>query len=109
MSWQLLLGGMFVVLLVLFASGLPVAFAFIVINIAGFIVFVGGVDSLSLLIGSAFDSVASFQLVPIPLFILMGELLLRSGLAASSIDAVDRWVGRAPGPLPGGPPRAGGG
>lgn len=99
MSWQLLLGVMFVVLLVLFASGLPVAFAFMFINIAGFIVFVGGVDSLSLLIGSAFDSVASFQLVPIPLFILMGELLLRSGLAAISIDAVDRWVGRVPGRL----------
>lgn len=99
MTWLLLLALMFVVLLALFASGLPVAFAFMLINIAGFVVFVGGLDSLSLLIGSAFDSVASFPLVPIPLFILMGEILLRSGLAAITIDAVDHWVGRLPGRL----------
>ncbi len=99
MAWSLLLALMFLALLALFASGLPVAFAFMLINIAGFIVFVGGLDSLSLLIGSAFDSVASFPLVPIPLFILMGEILLRSGLAALTIDAVDRWVGRLPGRL----------
>jgi tripartite ATP-independent transporter DctM subunit len=99
MTWQLLLALIFIALIVLFATGMPVAFAFMLINIVGFAVFVGGPDSLSLLIGSSFDSVASFALVPIPLFILMGELLLRSGLAALSIDVVDHWIGRLPGRL----------
>jgi tripartite ATP-independent transporter DctM subunit len=33
------------------------------------------------------------------MFILMGELLLRSGVTESMFDALDRWVGRIPGGL----------
>ena len=39
-----------------------------------------------------------FLLVAIPLFILMGELVLRSGIAERMYRALDRWVA----PLPGG-------
>lgn len=99
MHWTILLAALFGVLLVLFASGMPVAFAFMVVNLLGFFFLVGGVDSLSLLVGSAFESVAAFALIPIPLFILMGELLLRSGLAALTIESVDRFIGRVPGRL----------
>lgn len=99
MSWPLALGILFAMLLVGLGSGLPVAFTFIAINIVGLYAFVGGVNALSLLAGSAFDSVANFALSPIPLFILMGEILLRSGLATLCVDAVDVWVGRLPGRL----------
>lgn len=37
--------------------------------------------------------------MPIPLFILMGELLMRTGLAGKTVDAVDHWIGRVPGRL----------
>ena len=86
-------------LLVGLSSGLPVAFTFMAINIVGLYAFVGGANALTLLAGSAFDSVSNFALSPIPLFILMGELLLRSGLATLCVDAVDVWVGRLPGRL----------
>jgi tripartite ATP-independent transporter DctM subunit len=99
LSWPLALAALFVMLMVGLGSGLPVAFTFIVINILGLFFFVGGTTALSLLAGSAFDSVANFALTPIPLFILMGEILLRSGLATLCVDAVDVWVGRLPGRL----------
>ena len=40
-----------------------------------------------------------FVLVAVPMFILMGEILLRAGLARDMYDGVEAWVGRAPGGL----------
>src|SRR5690606_29327884 len=42
---------------------------------------------------------SDFTLVAIPMFILMGEMLLRSGLADSMYNALDKWVGHIPGGL----------
>lgn len=47
----------------------------------------------------AWSSSADFILVAVPMFILMGELLLRSGVTDAMYDALDRWVGRIPGGL----------
>jgi len=47
----------------------------------------------------AWSSSADFILVAIPMFILMGELLLRSGVTDSMYESLDRWVGRIPGGL----------
>ena len=47
----------------------------------------------------AWGSSADFILVAVPMFILMGELLLRSGVADSMYGALDRWVGHVPGGL----------
>jgi tripartite ATP-independent transporter DctM subunit len=99
LAWPVALGILFAMLLVGLSSGFPVAFTFMAINIVGLYAFVGGANALTLLAGSAFDSVANFALSPIPLFILMGEVLLRSGLATLCVDAVDVWVGRLPGRL----------
>jgi tripartite ATP-independent transporter DctM subunit len=40
-----------------------------------------------------------FVLVAVPMFILMGELLLRSGMADDMYRALDSWVGSVPGGL----------
>lgn len=47
----------------------------------------------------AWSSSADFILVAVPMFILMGELLLRSGVTDSMFSALDRWVGHIPGGL----------
>ncbi|NPC56963.1 TRAP transporter large permease [Caenimonas soli] len=47
----------------------------------------------------AWTSSADFVLVAIPMFILMGELLLRSGVTDAMYTALDRWVGHIPGGL----------
>ena len=47
----------------------------------------------------AWSASADFNLVAVPMFIMMGELLLRSGVTESMYGALDKWVGRIPGGL----------
>jgi tripartite ATP-independent transporter DctM subunit len=58
-----------------------------------------GDAGLELLIDSIYGSLAVFVLLPITLFILMGEVLFRSGIAMQMVDTLDRWLGRLPGRL----------
>src|SRR5256885_8285939 len=99
MSWGaaawLMLGGSTVLLFL----GLPVAFSFLVINLAGALLFLGGEAGLTQLARNSVVSVASFSLTPIPLFILMGEVLFHTGLAVKVIDGVERLVRQVPGRL----------
>jgi tripartite ATP-independent transporter DctM subunit len=97
-EWVYNLAFFFGMLMLMMLSGMPVAFGFLTLNILG-LYFVMGGTALSLLATSAFTSVGQFALIPIPLFILMGELLMRTGLAAKTVDAVDHWIGRVPGRL----------
>lgn len=47
----------------------------------------------------AWSSTSDFILVAVPMFILMGELLLRSGVTDAMYEGLDRWVGHIPGGL----------
>src|SRR6187397_3110761 len=99
MSWDaaawLMLGGSTVLLFL----GLPVAFSFLVINLAGAWLFLGGEAGLTQFARNSVGSVASFSLTPIPLFILMGEVLFHTGLAVKVIDGVERLIRQVPGRL----------
>src|SRR5438046_6885695 len=99
MSWGgaawLMLGGSTVLLFL----GLPVAFSFLVINLAGALLFLGGEAGLSQAAGNSVVSVASVSLTPSPLFSLMGEVLFHTGLAVKVIDGVERLVRQVPGRL----------
>lgn len=96
--WQLTLL-VFGALSLLLLSGIPVAFAFITINIAGGLVYLGGVDGLPQLARSGLSAITNFSLTPIPFFLLMGELLLHTGVAMKAIDAFDGLISRVPGRL----------
>jgi tripartite ATP-independent transporter DctM subunit len=99
MSWQLssllLLGGSTVLLFI----GMPVAFSFIAINIVGAILFLGGDAGLSQMLRNSAGAVINFSLTPIPLFVLMGEILFHTGLALKVIDGIERLVSQVPGRL----------
>lgn len=79
-------------------TGVPVAFAFMIANVAAFIFFFGlnGIDQLT---NSIFSVLSSFVLLPIPLFILMGDVLFRTGIGPALIRTIDKWMGRLPGRL----------
>jgi tripartite ATP-independent transporter DctM subunit len=98
-SWQmaalLLLGGSTVLLFL----GLPVALSFVAINIVGAVVFLGGEPGLLQVVRNSVVSVMNFSLTPIPLFILMGELLFHTGLALKVIEGVERLIRQVPGRL----------
>ncbi|HEY6824334.1 MAG TPA: TRAP transporter large permease subunit, partial [Steroidobacteraceae bacterium] len=79
--------------------GLPVAFSFFVINLVGAQLFLGGEAGLIQIVRNSVVSVASFSLTPIPLFVLMGEVLFHTGLAVKVIDGVERLIRQVPGRL----------
>jgi len=99
MDWGLALTMMLGVLVALMALGLPVAFAFLGVNILGAFVFLGGEIGLDQMARNTMAAINNFSLAPIPLFLLMGEILFHSGVAFMAIDAVDRLIARVPGRL----------
>ncbi len=96
--WQalILLVGM---MLMLMLSGVPVVISFLLVDLVGAFLFMGGEAGLSQLVLNVRESLTSFSLLPIPLFILMGEVMFRSGVGFKAIEVVDHWIGRVPGRL----------
>lgn len=99
MEWQLFLLLFFGSLLFLMVTGIPVAFSFLTVNVVFMFIYWGGAAGLQQLIESLFVSVATFTLLPIPLFVLMGEVMFRSDIAPKMMDTLDKWLGRLPGRL----------
>lgn len=99
MEWWLVLIIIFSCFILLMLTGLPIAFTFLAINIIGVYVYWGGSSGLQQLILSIFESVTFFALLPIPLFLLMGEVLFHSGMGSRMLDALDAFMGRLPGRL----------
>src|SRR5688572_21146994 len=94
-SSVLLFGGLSAIMMI----GLPVAFAFLGINILGALLFLGGEQGLAQVARNGIQSVSSFALTPIPFFILMGEILFHTGIAMKAIDAISGLLRRIPGRL----------
>jgi tripartite ATP-independent transporter DctM subunit len=99
LEWPLVLLLIFGGLIVLMVTGMPIAFCFMFINIIGMYTFFGGLLGLEQLVTSIYSSLNTFILLPIPLFILMGEIMFHSGIAPVLIETIDKWLGRIPGRL----------
>ena len=99
MSWiegsAFLFGG----LVVAMGLGLPVALAFLLLNVIGAFLFLGGTPGLIQLARNCVQSITSFSLTPIPFFVLMGEVLFHTGVALKAIDAFALLIRRVPGRL----------
>lgn len=99
MEWWALLILIVGIFLILLAAGLPVFLAFTIVDVIGIYLLWGGATGLTQLIHSMFSSISSFVLLPVPLFVFMGELLFQSGVFIKAIDTLDKWMGRLPGRL----------
>jgi tripartite ATP-independent transporter DctM subunit len=99
MEWYtvicLLFGGMVLLLL----TGIPIAFAFLVVNMVAAYFFLSGEAGLIGAVTGIFTSITTFTLLPVPFFILMGELIFHSGLGLDAVNVLDKWLGRLRGRL----------
>jgi tripartite ATP-independent transporter DctM subunit len=85
--------------MVLLMLGLPVAFSLGLVGAAGLFV-LGGLPLVGgFLSTEPYSNVASFTLVVIPMFVLMGELAVAAGMAQQAYSAARAWFGRLPGGL----------
>ena len=88
-----------VLLFVLLAFGLPIGFSLSIAGAAG-LWWVGGWAALSGTLASMpREASAVFEFITIPMFLLMAEFVLRSGIADDLFIAAAAWCGRIPGGL----------
>ena len=93
MEWQgvlLAAGGL---LLALLFTGMPIFLAFLALNVAGVIAFLGA-GAFGMIVNSVFETTTTATLTAIPLFVLMGEILFRSGSTDVLFQAADGLIGR---------------
>jgi len=99
MDWLLTFIVILSLLIFLFFLGVPVAFSFLFVNVLFAYLFWGGSDGLTQMVLSIARSVTVFSLLPVPLFLLMGEVMFLFGIAQNMMDALEKWMGRVPGRL----------
>lgn len=86
-------------LVVLLVTGLPVALAMAVSGAAG-LYMIGGMPVLAgILRTSPISTAHSYEMITIPMFILMAEFVILSGIANDLFRAASIWVGRLRGGL----------
>jgi len=82
---------------VLFFAGLPIFSVIGLVALAvGLISPVPIIDSLGM---TAWGQSQNYVLISVPLFIMLGEIFVRSGIAGEMYDAVAPWLNRVPGRL----------
>ena len=104
MEWYWALAVLLGAILALMALGMPVGIAFLGVNVIAAVAYFGGsgtfverfANGIGTLGGNAFESMANFAIVPIPMFLLMGELFFHTGLATRMFNAVDKLMGKVP-------------
>lgn len=99
MGWELALCLLFGGMVALILTGMPVAFAFLVVNLVAAYFFLGGVAGVMGTVTGVFTSITTFTLLPVPFFILMGELIFHSGLGLEALNVMDKWLGKVRGRL----------
>jgi tripartite ATP-independent transporter DctM subunit len=93
MTWWVALTGGMVLLLSLFLIGVPIFAAFVLLNVIGvFALF--GASGFGLFANSIYATATLGALSAVPLFIVMGEILFRSGAMDVLFDSLDRLIGR---------------
>jgi C4-dicarboxylate transporter, DctM subunit len=87
------------VLLLLFLTGIELAFCMAIMGFVGFAYLVAVPAAFNLLAKDFFDSLASYGFTVIPLFIFMGQIAFNSGIAKKLFEAANRFIGHIPGGL----------
>jgi len=99
LEWYWAATALFGMSLIFMLVGMPVALAFCAGNLVAAFMFMGGANGIIQTVNNGFGSMTSFALVPIPMFLLMGELFYHTNLATRCFNAADKLLGNLPGRL----------
>jgi C4-dicarboxylate transporter DctM subunit len=88
-----------IILLILVFNHVPIAFAFAMVGFAG-LALTRGLDGAFMAIATTpYQWTTMSILIPLPLFVLMGQAAYYTGISTDLYDAAYKWVGRVPGGL----------
>jgi tripartite ATP-independent transporter DctM subunit len=85
--------------LILFLSGIELAFVMAIVGFVGFSILRSWNAGLNLLAKDFFDVFASYGFTVIPLFVLMGQVAYNAGIAKRLYNASYKFIGHIPGGL----------
>lgn len=88
-----------ILLFVLLAASVPVAFAMAIIGFAGFALVVSPEAAMSMITLDLYDTFSSYSLTVVPLFVLMGQVAFHAGISRRLFNAAYHWLGGMPGGL----------
>lgn len=88
-----------VMLFVLLAASMPVAFAMAIVGFVGFAIVVNPNAAMSMITMDLYDTFSSYSLTVIPLFVLMGQVAFHAGISRRLFKAAHHWLGALPGGL----------
>ena len=92
MAESIILIGAFALVFAVLMLGLPIFVGFLMIELVG-VLYIFGFSGAGMLTNSIQSAATSQSLVAIPMFILMGEILFRSGAVGVLFDSVDKLIG----------------
>lgn len=99
MEWYTIILLLFSGMVFFLLTGIPIAFAFLITNMIAAYIFLGGIPGLVGVVTGVFSSITTFTLLPVPFFILMGELIFHTGLGLDAVNVLDKWMGKLKGRL----------
>ena len=79
-------------LLALMLLGVPIAFALAIVGVLGTVSIIGWEPALSLLAQTWFDNARNDSLAVLPLFLMMGNFVMQSGVAEELYAAANAWL-----------------
>ncbi len=86
-------------LFLLLVLGAPIAVALMISGLVGYMLTIDVMPGLTALAQIAFGDINSFVISAIPLYVFMGQLMLKGGSGRDLFDFAQRFVGRLPGGL----------
>src|SRR4029453_19268968 len=89
----------FSLLLLLLLIGTPVGISLAASGAAGLLALTSPEVMLGVLETSPMSAANSYELISVPMFVLMAEFVIMSGVADNLFKAATTWVGRVPGGL----------
>jgi C4-dicarboxylate transporter DctM subunit len=86
-----------VLLIVLVFAGVEVAVSLGVVSLVAMLISTGDWEiTVAFLNNTAYEALRDYVFAVVPLFLLMGEFIARSGIAYDLFWAIDRWLSRLP-------------
>jgi C4-dicarboxylate transporter DctM subunit len=89
----------FLILFVLMAAGLPIGVSMGIIGFFGLLLILPVQAALAKMAIAPYDLVSSYTFATLPMFLLMGHVLLATGQGANLFTVAKKWFGRVPGGL----------
>jgi len=86
-------------LLALIGLGFPISIALLTVGAVGLLLTEGWLYAETQLLLNFMEQGTNFSLLAIPLYLFMGQLVFRTGLASDLYGSIYRWIGRLPGGL----------